>query len=265
MKLNGNFVPVASGHTEGSVLGNAWKPFVEIHMESGVFHNVSGPAQSGIIRFNPYANGLEGSDDGGVTFFDMSAGTGAGVDSLGVLGDADITGDIDLAVPPSGFMSIQDTGDASPLLFSVNQLGLSGLWSFPSQGLAQVVNNVSQKGATGLEGVVEFKTATSGFLSITQAGQDISWQIDHFGLSGMWGIPSNGFANMCRGYTETFGAASSWVATHNLGTENVVVNVFDNTGNPLKVQADDIEITNTNSVTVTFNSNQAGKIVVMGF
>ena len=89
MRLNGNINLSASGHTEGSVAGNAWLPFVEVHMESGVFHNVSGPAQSGVIRFDPYNNGMEFSNDGGLTF--TSFGT-AGVTSLGVIGGANLTG-----------------------------------------------------------------------------------------------------------------------------------------------------------------------------
>lgn len=68
MIRNGNIIPKTSGHTEGSVLGNAWMPWIEANMESGVFHNIAGVAQSGIIRFDPYTNGMEYSNDGGDTF-----------------------------------------------------------------------------------------------------------------------------------------------------------------------------------------------------
>lgn len=266
MILNGNLIPATSGHGLGDLLGTSYIPFVEIHMESGVFHNVSGPAQSGIIRFNPYANGLEGSDDGGVTWFDMSAGTGAGVDSVGVLGDADLTGDVDLATPLSGFMTIQDTADASPLLFSVDYLGLSGLYLFPSQGFNEsVVNSVGQIGNTNLQADVDFQTQTSGFMSITQAGQNIQWQVDWAGLSGLWGFPTNGFSNMSRGYTESFGAALTWTVNHNLGTENIIAQAYDNTSDPLNFLPDDIQIIDSNQIVVSFNRPQAGKIVVMGF
>ena len=264
--LNGNRIPAGSGHNETSVLGNAYMPFGEMHMESGVFHNVSGPAQSGIIRFNPYANGLEGSDDGGLTWFDMSAGTGAGVDSIGVLGDANLTGAVDLATKSSGFMVIEDTTNASPLIFSVNTLGLSGLWDFPTQGFnGSIVNGISQIGATNLQGQIDFQTVSSGFMSITQTGQNIQWGIDQLALSGLWGFPTAGFTNMVRGYTNTYSAATSWTITHSLNTENVSVDLYDNSGNPLKLDADDIEITDADNVTVTWNSSQAGKAVVFGF
>lgn len=263
MRLNGNINLIASGHTEGSVGGNAYLPFVELHMESGVFHNISGPAQSGIIRFDPYNNGMEFSNDGGKTF---TAFGSAGVTSIGVLGDTDLTGAVDLAVPNSGFMTIQDSANASPLLFSVDVLGLSGLWSFPTQGFnGSIVNSVSVIGATNIQGDVDYQTKGSGFLSITQAGQNIQWQVDHLGLSGLWNFPSNGFHNVPQGYSNTYGAAESWTVTHNLGTEDIVVMIYDDTGNRLKLDPDDIEITDTNTVTVTFNSSQAGKAIILGF
>jgi len=190
MIRNGNIIPRASGHPEGSVLGNAWTPWGEVHMESGVFHNLVGVSQSGVIRFDPYNNGLEFSNDGGKTFDSFGK-----ITSLGVIGDADLTGDIDLSVPNSGFMTIQDTGDASPLSFAVDHLGLSGLWRFPTQGLSNVVNNIRQIGNTPLQGVVNFQTKSSGFMSITQNGQNLQWQVDYHALSGLWGLsPSSGIA-----------------------------------------------------------------------
>lgn len=205
MKYNGNIVPPASGHTEGIVVGNAYYPTVEVHMESGVFHNVGGTAQSGVIRFDPYTNGMEYSNDGGASFTAFSAG--GGVTSIGVLGGANLTGAVDLASVASGFVSITDNGGSSPIYIGVDTLALSGLWGFPT----------------------------------------------------------NGFSNVMRGYSNTYVAAESWTISHNLGTENVIVSLYDDTGNPLEIMADDIEITDTNTVTITFNSTQAGKAVVTGF
>lgn len=110
-------------------------PFAHIHQNSGVFHAVRSSdvgAASGIIRFDPDAGQFEVSVDGGISYQALSAG--AGVDSVGVLGDVNLTGNVDFASPASGFIVIEDSGDASPLLWSVDTLGLSGLWGFPANG-----------------------------------------------------------------------------------------------------------------------------------
>lgn len=266
MLLNGNIRLVASGHTEGSVAGNAYIPFVEVHMESGVFHNIGGTAQSGIFRYDPYQGKMQLSNDGGVTFENIAYGAAGGVTSLGVVGGADIVGAIDLSSTASGFIVIGDNGGSSPIYFNVDTLALSGLWRFPTQGFnGKVVNSVSVIGNTDISGDVNYQTVTSGFMSITQNAQNIQWQVDHLGLSGLWGFPTNGFSNIARCYTNTYGAASSWTINHALNTENVIVMLYDNSGNPLKLDADDIEITDADNVTATFNSSQAGKAVVMGF
>ena len=264
MLLNGNIRLVASGHTEGAVAGNAYIPFVEIHMESGVFHNVGGTAQSGIIRFDPYTNGLEYSNDGGVTFNSFAAG--GGVTSLGIIGGADLTGAVDLASVASGFIAITDNSGSSPIYLAVDNLALSGLWGFPTQGFnGSIVNSISVIGGTDIQGNVELQTVSSGFLAITETGQNIQFQVDHLALSGLWGFPTNGFSNVAKCYSENFTNSDTWVINHNLGTQNVIVMLYDNSGAPLKVDADDIALTDTNNVTATFNTRETGKAVVMGF
>jgi hypothetical protein len=107
-------------------------PFGHIHMNSGVWHD---PVQgtSGVIRFNQQLACFEQSVDGGDTFACLLT-TGGTVTSVGVIGDTNLVGDVDFATLPSGFMVINDTGDASPLTWAVDTLGLSGLWGFPAQG-----------------------------------------------------------------------------------------------------------------------------------
>jgi hypothetical protein len=109
-------------------------PFGHVHMLSGIFHDpVHG--QSGVIRYNRQGACFEQSVDGGLTFeCILTSSTAGGVLSIGVIGDTNLTGNIDFATHPSGFMVINDTGDASPLTWAVDTLGLSGLWDFPTNG-----------------------------------------------------------------------------------------------------------------------------------
>lgn len=179
-------------------------PFGHIHQISGVFHDPL-LGQSGVLRFSQADGAFQVSVDGGNTFNDLSTG-GGGVTSIGVLGDANLTGAVDLASPASGFIVIEDSSDASPLLFSVDQLGLSGLWSFPSNGFP---------------------------------------------------------AEMARCFSTAYAAISTTITvTHNIGTEDVLVQVYDNSGN--LIIPDNIERTDTNTVTVTLNSPGAGRITVIG-
>jgi len=211
--INGDLVPSTSGRSNlgvnvGPNAANAFdistiRPFNHIHQVSGVFHDPVG-GQSGVLRYSLEAGAFQVSVDGGLTFNSLSAG--AGVDSVGVLGGTNLTGNVDFATASSGFLSIQDSAGASPLL----------------------------------------------------------WSVDHLGLSGLWGFPTQGFSNLARCYSETFTATTSLVVTHGLGTSNVSVTVLDNTSPPLVILPDSIQITDANSVTIGFNVSQVGTVIVQG-
>lgn len=142
----GDLLPQASGTSHlgvdgsGDPLGgitydfNSITPFGHIHQNSGVFHALrrnNWGASSGIIRFNADVPQFEVSLDGGISYLALSAG--AGVDSVGVQGGADLTGNIDL-FSPSGYVVLGDTAGASPITLDVDVAGLSGLWNFPANG-----------------------------------------------------------------------------------------------------------------------------------
>lgn len=146
--INGDLVPSNSGFANlGVDVGpnaiNAFdfsslRPFGHIHQNSGVFHHATSTGwESGVLRFNSADPAFEVSLDGGITFNNLVTAATV-VTSVGVIGDADLTGDVDFASPASGFIVIEDTGDASPLLWSVDTAGLSGLWNFPAQGFDRI-------------------------------------------------------------------------------------------------------------------------------
>ncbi len=215
--INGDLLPITSGignlGVEGGtadgefVLGDGLgiRPWGHIHQLSGVFHDPQ-HGTSGILRFNQEQGCLEVSNDGGLTFACIATAGGT-VTSVGVLGDADLVGDVDFASPNSGFIVIEDTGNASPLLWSVDTLGLSGLFQFPANG-----------------------------------------------------FPST----LARCFSATFSAAVTWTVSHNIGTTDVIVEVYDASSPRQIITPDSIETTDANTTLISFNRSQAGRAVVIG-
>jgi hypothetical protein len=257
MQVN-DLIPIASGFANlgidvDSNAQNAFDittlaPFNQIHLISGVYHDpIMG--QSGVIRYSRRTAAFEVSVDGGLTFNSLVTGATT-VTSVGVVGGANLTGDVDLAPTASGFIVIGDTGGASPIIFSVDQLGLSGLWGFPAQGFnGSVVNAITDFNGTSAQGIVNIVGA-SGIVA-DLIGQTLT----------ITPGPSGGFTTM---HVQAFAAATTWTVAHNLNTVNVVVNVYDN-GNPAKLLIPDgVLLTNANSLSVKFNALQAGKVIVIG-
>jgi hypothetical protein len=257
LPFNGDLVPVASGFANlGVDVGvNAQdafditelRPFNHIHQVSGVFHDPL-LGQSGVLRFSQAAGAFQISVDGGATFSSLSAG--AGVDSVGVLGDANLTGDIDLASPSSGFLAIFDTADASPIQFAVDQLGLSGLWNFPTQGFnGSVVNELTDGNGTVAQGSIQLVGASGLLVDIVGQTATISPAY------------ADGLATC---YAESFSAATSWTVNHNLNTENVIVFLWNSATAPKRwLIPDGLVVNNANTATVNFNVAQAGQAVVV--
>lgn len=139
MRVN-DLIPISSGlaslgidMTQGGAFDfTTLKPFNRFHTLSGVYHDPL-LGESGVLRYSKAAGAFQVSVDGGLTFNNVATAGGT-VTSVGVLGDANLTGNVDLASATSGFLAITDTGDASPIMFAVNHLALSGLWGFPTNG-----------------------------------------------------------------------------------------------------------------------------------
>lgn len=222
-------------------------PFSHVHQNSGVFHD-SLSGQSGIVRYSQAASAFQISIDGGKTFTALVTSASA-VTSVGQLGGANLTGDVDLASQASGFLAITDTAGASPILFNVNTLGLSGLWAFPAQGFnGKVVNELTDFNGTKVQGSVSVVGASGVVVDIVNQTLTIS----------AGNILPKTFA-------QTFTAATSWTIAHNLGTTDVTVDVYDASTPRLAIIPDAIAITDLNTVTVTFNIAQAGRAIIIGF
>jgi hypothetical protein len=172
--FNGDLVPTFSGFANlgvdvGTNGQNAFDfssiaPFGHIHLNSGVFHHATSTGwESGVIRFNSAQSAFEVSVDGGITFGSVAT-TNNVVTSVGVLGDVDLTGDVDFATPASGFMVIEDSSDASPLLWSVDHLGLSGLWNFPTNGFDSIPECYTETFASALSWTVTHNLGTTGII-----------------------------------------------------------------------------------------------------
>jgi len=255
VRLNGDLIPGSSGQAHLGVnggVGDAFDittltPFGHIHMNSGVWHDPM-TGQSGVLRYSQAASAFQISIDGGRTFNNLvtSAGT---VTSVGVFGGANLTGNIDLATQASGFLAIFDTAGASPINFAVDHLGLSGLWRFPPQGFnGSVVNELTDFNGTKVQGSVSVVGASGVVVDII--GQVITITAGN---------------TLLRAFAQTFGAFVTWTVIHNLGTTDVSVDVYDASSPRLSIIPDAIAITDSNTVTVTFNTAQAGRVVISGF
>lgn len=55
--------------------------------------------------------------------------------------------------------------------------------------------------------------------------------------------------------------ATTWTVTHNIGSEDFVALVFDDTG--AQIISDELTATDSNTVIVEFNSQQTGKVVLI--
>lgn len=252
MQINGDLIPISSGLShlgiDGSA-GNAFDittlvPFGNIHLNSGIFHDPL-LGQSGVVRYSRASAAFQISVDGGLTFNNLATAGGT-VTSIGQIGGADLVGNVDLATKSSGFFAITDSAGVSPLLFSVDNLGLSGLWRFPTQGFnGSVVNSLTDANGTTAQGVINVVGA-SGIVV------DIIGQI-------MTITPGN---TLPRCFAATFGSAVTWTVTHNLNSTDVSVSVYD-AGSPASIIIPDrIRTTSVNVVTITFNAAQAGRAVI---
>jgi len=142
----------------------------------------------------------------------------------------------------------------------VDVVGLSGFWGL--QSFDNVVTGFSKSGDTVL--VDDVTISEGSFIDLTQAAQDVAIDVDTTALSGHYGLKN--FDNMVRGYHYTNGAAARvWTIDHNLNTNNIVVQAWDDSGNALVIMPDDIERSTVNQVKIYFNSNQDGEAVVLGF
>ena len=254
--INGDLIPTTSGFSNLGVdvdsnSQNAFditsiRPFNNVHLVSGVFHDPL-HGQSGVLRFNQQQGAFQVSVNGGLTFVNLSAG---GVDSIGVIGGANLTGHVDLASVASGFIAITDNGGASPIFIAVNTLALSGLWGFPAQGFnGSIVNRLTDFNGTSVQGVVSV-VGTSGIV-VDIIGQTMT----------VTPGPSGGFATC---HVQAFSAATTWQINHNLNTPHVVVSVWDNSSPAGEITPDKVRIINANRIDVIFNTSQVGKAVVIG-
>jgi hypothetical protein len=253
--INGDLVPSVSGFANLGVNVRpngqdafditTLRPFNHVHMISGVYHDPL-YGQSGVLRYSRQLAAFEVSVDGGLTFNSLVTGATT-VTSVGVLGGANLTGDIDLT-STSGFIIITDNGGASPISFNVDVNALSGLWRFPTQGFnGRVVNALTDFNGTEAQGVINVVGASGIVVDIV--GQTMT-------ITAGNSIP--------RCFAVTFGAATSWAVTHNLNTSDVDVMILDDSTPRVAIIPDSIEITSANVVTISFNVAQGGRAIIFG-
>ena len=130
--------------------------------------------------------------------------------------------------------------------FVVDGAALSGL-IVPSGGIGSINGQIGP--AIDLKGVngVEVTVSAENCILVDGAGAS--------GVSGGGGSTSG----LC--YAADFAAVTSTTINHNLGTTNVVIDVFDASDN--KLLADRVGIVDLNNVILEFNRPQTGKVVIV--
>lgn len=253
MRINGDLFPISSGISHLGVDASSATgfdssrilPFGHVVQLSGVFVDpILG--QSGIIRYSREQAAFQISVDGGISFNNLITGASV-VSSVGVIGDANLTGNVDFASPASGFISIFDTGNASPIQWAVDHLGLSGLWGFPAQGFnGSVVNALSDFNGTSAQGAISVVGASGIVVDIIGNTMTIT--------------PGNALTKC---YSNSFVSSNTWTITHNLNSSDVIVSIYDDSTPRQLIIPDKIELTDVNTVNVAFNTPQAGRAIVV--
>lgn len=109
--------------------------------------------------------------------------------------------------------------------------------------------------------------SSSGIQSINnQTGPDISI----IGESGIYVrtenntiiIGSSGVSSSCDTFAQNFTAITSGAFDHNLGTRDIIVAVYDNSGPPRQILPDNIILDTLNRASVLFNAQQTGRVVI---
>lgn len=80
---------------------------------------------------------------------------------------------------------------------------------------------------------------------------------------GTWQQPSTG-GNSKRTGTFSLGSAGSAVINHNLGTTAVLYSIYDNGSPPNAIQAENVQVTDSNNITLIFGAAVSGFCVVIG-
>jgi hypothetical protein len=128
---------------------------------------------------------------------------------------------------------------------------------------ATAVTSVGVVGGADLTGAVDFNSP-SGFIVIgdTAGASPVTWDVDVNALSGLWNFPVGGFDVIPICFNQTVTDQRVVTVTHNLNTINVIVQAYNSAGE--QIIPDNITTTSANVVTVRFNVNQTGRIVVIG-
>lgn len=131
--------------------------------------------------------------------------------------------------------------------FIIDGASLSGL-IVPSGGIGSINGQIGP--AIDLKGVNGIEVTVSAENCIL---------VDGAGASGVGGGGGGSTSGLC--YAADFTSITSSTINHNLGTTNVVVDVFDASDN--KLLADRVGVVDLNNIILEFNRPQTGKVVIV--
>jgi len=148
--------------------------------------------------------------------------------------------------------TITIAGISTPLGNSITLAQITGGTSIVS-GSSQLTSTfLSKLGDSVISGSGQINGSTLSSMTVSGSFSG-SFQGDGSSLTGL-------SVDQVATVTDTFTNATSKAVTHNFGTKNVIVSVYDD--NDSYFLPSSIITTNTNTVTVTFASTESGRIVV---
>jgi hypothetical protein len=201
-------------------------------------------SQSGVLG----VNGITVHQIGGNFVIDGSSISGINTPSSGI---QSVNGEIGPAITIDGVngVTVSVTG---PNTITINAASLSGQMTPDGSGLNSVNGQVGPDiELIGIDGIFVIPSST--------------------GVSDVFiGVDTSGVLNS-RKYVEAFTTLTNYALgtfrtfTHNLGTFDVLVQIFDTSlPNGKLIMPDDIVIEDENSITVYYNAQTAGRVVIIG-
>jgi hypothetical protein len=234
-------------------------------------------ASSGTGNFTGSFSGSFFGNGGGLTNISASSVVGLNLSQIA-------SGSVTASVDPNGFKvnsnatisgstqitgslgvtgSVSITGSGTVLSANVDTIVFTG--SFAQSGSVNINGNITSTGTiTAQTLVVQTITSSVDFVTgSTRFGSLLSNTHQFTGSVGITGSLSLNVTNIqaVGGFQQTFSAATTWTATHNLNTLYPVITVYNGSGQviiPTSITATDV-----NTTTVTFNVPVAGTINII--
>ena len=223
-------------------------------------------------------SGISCADSGGITVCTVagSAGGGGGITGYSNVAVAGLpTATVFLPVMGSSAISATEAPykAASPAAATVSNLFVTVGASLGAGNAIVVtlrVNGASSALTCNIGAVATSCSDTTHTVSLSQADL-IDWELDGTSVTTIPNFALNIYSQFgtttnpaVRKYSQSFSSVTSVALTDNLATTVKTTQCYDNASPPNLIVPQNVAITNSNTVTVTFGASQSGTCIVQG-